>query len=156
MLLVDDEVAHLEVAEVGKEAAGGAAPAPGMEVDLLGEDVAVGQHAQADGRQLEPGGQGEDADLDRRRLAQSEAFFAQDVPQALRAARVPEKEHRAAGGRLQVRGQPAHVARVARDRACREIQGPTLGMEVVEDEGRARVDAGGRCLRCYEGFPGRQ
>jgi hypothetical protein len=43
VLLVDDEVARPEVAEVREEAPQAPAPPPGVEVDLLGEDVPVGE-----------------------------------------------------------------------------------------------------------------
>ena len=102
VLLVDDEVADLEVAEVGQEAARGPATAARMEVDLLRKDVAVGEDAQADLRQLEAGGEGEHPDLHRVVLAHGQAVLAQDIPQPFRAARVAEEQNGAGAGRASI------------------------------------------------------
>ena len=61
VLLVDDEVARLEVAEVREEAPQ-AAPAPArVEVDLLREHVAVGEDREARLGHLEAAREGADA-----------------------------------------------------------------------------------------------
>src|SRR5439155_10198120 len=65
VLLVDDEVPDLEVAEVGEEAARAVPAAPRVEVHLLGEDVAVGEHGEAGGGQVEPARQGSDPHVER-------------------------------------------------------------------------------------------
>ena len=119
VLLVDDEVADLEVAEVGEEAAQPAAAPARVEVHLLREDVAVGEHEQPGLGQLEAARERAHARQDARTLADREAVLAQDVREAVGAAGVAEEHDRGGARRAQVGGQPAHVARVARRRAAR-------------------------------------
>jgi hypothetical protein len=86
VVLVHDQVAHLQVAEVREEPAGAAAAAARLQGDLLREDVAVRQHPQRDLGQLEARGERAHPDLDGGLCVDGEPVLAQHVAQAVRAA----------------------------------------------------------------------
>lgn len=73
VLLVDDEVARLEVAEVGQEPAQPAPLAPRVEVHFLREDVPVGEDCERGPGDLEAAGENTDAGQDARALADRQA-----------------------------------------------------------------------------------
>ena len=98
VLLVDDEVARLEVAEVGQEPPQPAPLAPRVEVHLLREDVPVGEDRERGLGDLEAAGEDADPGQDARALADREAVLAEHVGEAVGAAGVPE-EHDGGGGR---------------------------------------------------------
>ena len=115
VLLVDDEVARLEVAEVREEAAQPpAAAAARVQVDLLGEHVAVGEHRERGLGQLEAARQGADARRDARALADGEPVLAQQVGEAIGAPGVAEEDDGRAGRGAEVLAEPDEVARVER------------------------------------------
>ncbi len=122
VLLVDDQVADLEVAEVREERAQPAAAPACVEVHLLREDVAVGEHEQAGLGHLEAARERPHPRQDARTLADREALLAQDVREAVGAPGVAEEHDRRGARRAQIGRQPVHVARVARRRPRRQVQ----------------------------------
>ncbi len=150
VVLVDHEVADLEIAEVREEAAGTAAGAPEVEVHLLGEDVAVGEHGEAASRQLEASGEGAHPGEDARPLADRQAPLAEHVLQTVRASGVPEEEHRDRAGPVEVRGQPPQVARIGGHRPRSEMEAALLGIELTHLDRGGRDQAGEKGLRAHE------
>ncbi len=137
VVLVHDQVPDLQVAEVGEEAAGAAAAAPGVEVDLLGEDVAVPQHGEAQAGQLEAAGQGAHPGEDPCPVPHREAVLAEHVLEAVGPAGVPQEEDRRPDGGSQVVGEAAQVARVGGDGAGGEVDAALPGVDLAGFDGRA-------------------
>ena len=154
MVLVHHEVAHLEVAEIGEEAARAPAAAA-VEVDLLGEDVAVGQHAHGHVRQLEARADHAHAHVDAGPFADGEAVLAQDVLEAFRAAGRAQQQHRRRVAAAQVRGQRAQVARVAAHRPAGDVEPARVEVHFAQVErGGARdpfLERGRRHQRLLHG-----
>ncbi len=139
MLLVDDEVARLQVAEVGEEAPQAAAPAPRVEVDLLGEDVPVGEDGERGLGQLEPAGEDAHPGEDPRAFADREAVLAQHVGETVRAAGVAEEHHGGRGRAPEVVGEAVDVARVGGGEPAGEVYRHSGGVDLARlDEGRCR------------------
>ncbi len=137
VLLVDDEVARLEVAEVGEEAPQAAAAAPRVEVDLLGEDVPVREDGEGGLGQLEPAGEDAHPGEDSRALADREAVLAQHVGESVRAAGVAEEHHGGRGRAPEVVGEAADVARVGGRGPAGEVEGRPVRVDLPHlDEGR--------------------
>ena len=112
VLLVDHEVAGLQVAEVGEEAAQPAAAAARVQVHLLREDVAVGEHREGRLGQLEAARERADAGEHARALADGDPVLAQHVGEPIGTAGVAEEDDRGRARVAQVLGQSAHVALV--------------------------------------------
>ena len=96
-------------------------PAPRVEVDLLREDVAVGEDDERGPGQLEPARQRPHPGQDPRPGPHREAVLAQHVGEAVRPAGVAEEHDRGPLARAEVRGQAPQVAGVARGRAAGEV-----------------------------------
>ena len=133
VVLVDHEVADLQVAEVGKEGARTAA-APPVEMNLLRVEVAVGQDGERGVGELEAGTEDADAEVDGRPLTHGQPVLAQDVAQTLGPAGGAEEQDRRALLPREVRRQRAQVARVAPHRTAGQMRAAEIEVHLAHVE----------------------
>ena len=156
VVLVDDQVADAQVPEVGEEAADAATATTGVDVDLFGEDVAVGQDDEVGARELEAAGKGPDAHVDGGALSDGEVVFPQEVLESIRPSGVAEEENRPAPRAAEVGGEAPQVAGVAPDGPAGNVKAAGLGVDLPEVQGRRRLEALRQGLRGDERFLGLQ
>jgi hypothetical protein len=141
VLLVDHEVARLQVAEVGEEAAQAATPSPRVEMDLFRKDVAVGEDREAGVRHLEPAGEDAHPGEDAAAVADHEAVLAQHVGEAVGAPGVAEEYDRGRGRVAEVVREAAHVAGVGGRGAAGQVEGTAGGVDLAYLEAGFRAEA---------------
>ena len=148
VLLVDDEVARLEVAEVGQEPAQPAPLAPRVEVHLLREDVPVGEDRERGRGDLEARGRGRPRGS-RMREPSPTARPSSRSTSARRSARpvFPRSTTVVAVEAAEVLGEAAHVAGVGGRRAAGDVDGAALRVHLPDLDERARPTGAPRAPR---------
>ena len=139
VVLVHDEVADLEVPEVGEEAARRAATAA-VEMHFLREDVAVGEDAQGHVRQLESRAEHAQADLDPGAFVHGQPVLPQHVLEPLcPAGRAQEEDGRSLGG-PEVAGQGAEVSGITPRRTGGNVEAARVEVHLAHVDGRREPD----------------